>query len=49
MTHTRQEFTTYSWDPKASERGEDKVIKQNDDCMDTLRYFAFTHIRPLAR
>lgn len=49
MTHTKAEFPIYSWDPKASERGEDKVIKQNDDCMDTLRYFAYTHIRPLAR
>ena len=49
MVRTKAEFPIYSWDPKASERGEDKVIKQNDDCMDTLRYFAYTHIKPLAR
>ena len=48
MMHTKTEFSTYSWDPKASERGEDKVIKANDDCMDTWRYFGYTHIRPLA-
>ena len=49
MVRTKAEFLIYSWDPKAAERGEDKVIKQNDDCMDTLRYFAYTHIKPLAR
>lgn len=41
------EFGTYSWDPKASEHGEDKPIKQKDDRMDTLRYFANTFMRPL--
>lgn len=45
--HTAREFATYSWDEKASERGEDKPIKINDDCMDALRYFAFTHVRPI--
>lgn len=49
MRHSRTEFSSYSWDPKASERGEDKPIKVNDDCMDTLRYFAYTHIRPFIR
>lgn len=41
------QFASYSWDPKASERGEEKPIKQNDDEMDTLRYFAFTLMRPI--
>lgn len=38
-THTIGEFSSYRWDPKAQEeRGEDKPIKQNDHCMDALRY-----------
>lgn len=37
--HTVGEFSSYRWDPKAQEeRGEDKPIKQNDHCMDALRY-----------
>lgn len=47
MTHCLGEFGTYAWDPKASERGEDKPIKIGDDCMDAVRYFAYTHMRPL--
>ncbi|MGN0138704.1 MAG: hypothetical protein ACI381_08880, partial [Candidatus Methanomethylophilaceae archaeon] len=47
MVNLLKGFGTYSWDPKASERGEDKVIKQNDDAMDADRYFAFTFIKPL--
>lgn len=42
-----KQFASYSWDPKASERGEEKPIKQQDDEMDALRYFAFTHVRPI--
>lgn len=41
------QFASYSWDPKASERGEEKPIKQNDDEMDTIRYFAYTFIKPI--
>lgn len=37
-TNTINEFSTYRWDPKAQERGEDTPIKQNDHCMDALRY-----------
>lgn len=47
MVHTREEFTTYSWDESASQRGEDKPVKINDDCMDAVRYFVYTHIRHL--
>lgn len=33
-----REMTTYSWDPRAQKRGEDKPIKQNDHSVDALRY-----------
>lgn len=36
--HTLSELGAYRWDPKAQERGEDKPIKQDDHCMDALRY-----------
>lgn len=41
------QFASYSWDPKASERGEEKPIKQNDDYVDAIRYYAFTFIKPI--
>jgi PBSX family phage terminase large subunit len=40
--HLIQEFQTYVWDPKAQERGEDTPIKQNDHCLDALRYIVRT-------
>lgn len=46
MVRTLEEFGSYSWDPKASERGEDRPIKIHDDCMDALRYMAYTFMRP---
>ena len=33
-----REMTSYVWDPKASERGEDKPLKKNDHGPDALRY-----------
>lgn len=39
---TIKEFHSYVWDEKASLRGEDKPIKDNDHCMDFLRYFINT-------
>lgn len=36
------EFTSYSWDEKASIRGEDVPVKENDHCMDALRYLIYT-------
>lgn len=33
-----REMQSYSWDPKAAERGEDKPIKENDHACDALRY-----------
>lgn len=41
-TKAIEEYGTYRWDPKASERGEDKPIKQNDHLMDSIRYALFT-------
>ena len=40
-----KEFGSYIWDQKASERGEDKPVKQHDHAMDALRYFCYTIIR----
>lgn len=40
--HTLAEFGLYSWDTKASERGEDKPVKEHDHCMDAVRYFVKT-------
>lgn len=37
-----KEFSSYIWDEKASERGEDKPIKQHDHACDALRYFVYT-------
>lgn len=37
-----KEMVSYSWDVKASERGEEKPIKQNDHCLDALRYVIYT-------
>lgn len=42
--NTLKEFGSYSWDPKAQQRGEDKPIKQYDHAMDALRYFCFAVI-----
>jgi len=39
---TIKEFASYSWDPKAQARGEDKPLKQNDHAMDRNRYFLYT-------
>lgn len=39
---TFREFSSYIWDEKAADRGEDKPIKQNDHHMDGDRYFVNT-------
>jgi phage terminase large subunit len=36
------EMTEYAWDPKATERGEDKPLKDNDHSVDALRYVVTT-------
>lgn len=33
-----EQLTSYAWDPKASERGEDKPIKKDDHLVDGIRY-----------
>lgn len=40
--NTIKEFASYIWDGKASERGEDKPVKQFDHAMDAVRYFCRT-------
>lgn len=48
--NTIKEFSSYIWDSKACERGEDKPIKQHDHAMDAVRYFCYTIIyRPNAK
>ena len=37
--HTIDEFDLYMWDEKAANEGEDVPIKENDHCMDAVRYF----------
>lgn len=39
---TFREFSSYVWDEKAADRGEDKPVKQNDHQMDSDRYFVNT-------
>ena len=38
-----REFQSYVWDPKCTKVGEDKPLKQNDHCLDSLRYIIFSH------
>lgn len=47
--NTIQEFSSYVWDAKACERGEDKPIKQYDHAMDAVRYFCYTIVKKGAR
>lgn len=41
-TNTIKEFTSYIWDAKAADRGEDAPVKQHDHAMDAVRYFCYT-------
>lgn len=36
------EFSLYSWDMKQAEKGVDVPIKENDHCMDAVRYMIYT-------
>jgi PBSX family phage terminase large subunit len=45
--NTIREIESYVWDSKASERGEDEPLKQDDHCMDALRYPLYTHKPPV--
>lgn len=42
--NTIKEFSSYVWDEKATNRGEDKPTKENDHAMDAIRYFCYTII-----
>jgi PBSX family phage terminase large subunit len=37
-----EELQSYSWDPKAADRGEDKPIKKNDHIVDATRYAIYS-------
>lgn len=37
-----KEFDAYAWDEKASQRGEDAIIKQHDHYCDSMRYWSST-------
>lgn len=41
--HVLQELSSYRWDEKAQERGEDKPIKDHDHCLDAIRYVVNTN------
>lgn len=43
--NTIKEFSSYIWDSKASDRGEDKPVKQHDHAMDAVRYFCYTIVK----
>lgn len=40
--NTILEFSSYVWDTKAADKGEDKPIKEHDHAMDAVRYFCYT-------
>ena len=40
--NTIREFHSYVWDEKSVERGKDAPSKENDHCMDAVRYFVYT-------
>lgn len=42
--HTIREKSSYSWDVKAQEKGEDKPKKEDDHCSDEERYTIFNHL-----
>lgn len=40
--HTLAEFRAYVWDEGAAAQGVDRPVKDNDHCMDAVRYFVTT-------
>lgn len=42
-TNAIKEYSTYLWDEKASARGIDQPLKQNDHSCDSQRYALYTH------
>ncbi len=47
-TNLIKEFASYIWDAKATERGEDKPVKEHDHALDALRYMVYTIIRKVS-
>ena len=45
MKQTIAELKSYVWDSKSAEKGEDKPVKENDHCMDAMRYFTYTELK----
>ena len=43
--NTEKEFSSYIWDSKAGDKGEDKPVKEYDHAMDSIRYFCMTIIK----
>jgi hypothetical protein len=41
-----KEVSSYVWDEKAVLRGVEQPLKVNDHCMDGVRYFVKTIIKP---
>ena len=41
--NTIRQIEGYVWDSRAAVRGEDKPVKTDDDCCDSLRYGVYTH------
>lgn len=39
-----REFNAYVWDAKSQKKGEDKPVKDNDHCLDGLRYYVMTRL-----
>ena len=48
-TNLKRDLQGYRWDPKAAERGEDVPIKENDHWVDSLRYYAHSTGKAMAR
>ncbi|WP_143314218.1 PBSX family phage terminase large subunit [Clostridium sp. HBUAS56017] len=42
---TLKEFASYVWDDKKASKGIEEVLKENDHCMDAMRYFIYTILR----
>lgn len=45
LTNLFKELSSYIWDEKAEQRGEDKPVKEHDHAMDAMRYFVYKIIR----
>ena len=43
--NTVREFRSYVWDERGSALGVDRPVKENDHCMDAVRYFVMTVVK----